>query len=233
MEEDTRAIVLDEKCYKQFDDPDYVGTKIEWDKHDFERRVNAFYQEAKRHYGVLPSLLTDQGVEPPLVNGRYSWSKHLFVSNFTTSRAGSMEITPHNRHLLESGYKRRENGLSFLCRWFPEDKVHAPVAAFLDVVLHHRDKVNEERAGRGLPSVTEPARWRIVDVKAQEHPYEEPMQPYTLLRFALGSRDGGGSVPLDYDEYEKCVEYWEEHAVVGHHAHDPLHQNQICQIPSR
>ena len=32
--------VLDPFVIRQFDDPDYTGTRMEWDKADFEKRVN-------------------------------------------------------------------------------------------------------------------------------------------------------------------------------------------------
>lgn len=42
------AISLDEFAFRQFDDPNYSGTKISFDKGEFEKKVNEYYAERKR-----------------------------------------------------------------------------------------------------------------------------------------------------------------------------------------
>lgn len=37
--------LVDSFCWRQFDDPTYLGTRLQWDKEDFERRVNDIYIE--------------------------------------------------------------------------------------------------------------------------------------------------------------------------------------------
>ena len=39
----SHKLVLDAFCLKQFDDPEYTGTRIEYDKAAFEAKVNALH----------------------------------------------------------------------------------------------------------------------------------------------------------------------------------------------
>ncbi len=41
------AMDTDRFCLRQFDDPTYLGTRISWDKEDFERRVNDIFVARK------------------------------------------------------------------------------------------------------------------------------------------------------------------------------------------
>lgn len=92
-------------------------------------------------------------------------------------------------------------------------------AKFLDIILYSREQLVKEyeampskgaAAGGDLPD----APWGIISVKAQDEPFETPMQPITMLRNALGREEGGSGVPLDRAAYDKSVEYWETHATI-------------------
>lgn len=46
----TRALIgSDPFCVRQFDDPKYSGTRIHFDKVEFEKRINEIYLERDRH----------------------------------------------------------------------------------------------------------------------------------------------------------------------------------------
>mmetsp|Transcript_14090 Transcript_14090/g.24159 ORF Transcript_14090/g.24159 Transcript_14090/m.24159 type:complete len:206 (+) Transcript_14090:112-729(+) len=200
-------IVLDDYAYKQFDDPSYQGTRIKWDKVDFERRVCEHYKSA---------LAVPTRDYPPLVDGYAPFCKHIFMANFAGALAAELPITPENRHLLCSGYKaRRASELAVLVRWFPADKVSAPVAKYLDIILYSREQINKENAAMGAKQLAETAPWGIIAVKAQMVPYEIPMSPITMMRNALGVTEGGSGATLDREAYAKSVQYWEKHAIIG------------------
>eukprot|EP00803_Ostreobium_quekettii_P010387 evm.model.scf_1047.3 EVM.evm.TU.scf_1047.3 scf_1047:41050-44207(+) len=192
---------LDPFAERQWDDPKYQGTRIDFDRAEFVRRVHEEHKAGARlHDGYAP------------------FCKHIFVKNFVGAKAGAMAITKENRGLLLSGYtKRRPEELAVLTRWFPSEAVARPEAAYLDVILYSREQVLKEHStleGAGpLPDVPD-VPWGIISIKAQMEDHETPMQPITMMRNSLGMEQGGSGVPLDRDAYQKSVEYWEQHATI-------------------
>ena len=75
------------------------------------------------------------------------------------------------------------------------------------------DEVCKENEAMGKTR-TQTAPWGIVSIKPQVVDYEQPMQPITMLRNALGKEEGGSGVPLDREEYQKSVDFWSSHAPV-------------------
>ncbi|TYZ60217.1 hypothetical protein PybrP1_008266 [[Pythium] brassicae (nom. inval.)] len=194
-------LVLDRFCLRQFDDPKYLGTQIRFDKAAFVQKVNEIYLARNKE----------------LVDGYAPFCKHLFIENFTDTRANVVEITQSNSRILQSGYEARaENELPVLVRWFPSHSVTPVVAKYLDVILYSREQIEKENEATGHPVNVEQAHapWGIISVKAQDVAHELPMNPITIMRNALGKEEGGSGVPLDRAEYLKSVEYWKNHALV-------------------
>uniref|UniRef100_K3X1V7 Flagellar associated protein n=1 Tax=Globisporangium ultimum (strain ATCC 200006 / CBS 805.95 / DAOM BR144) TaxID=431595 RepID=K3X1V7_GLOUD len=194
-------LVLDRFCLRQFDDPQYLGTQIKYDKVEFEKKINEIYLARNKE----------------LVDGYAPFCKHLFIENFTDTRLNVVKITPSNSRLLQSDYEARApNELPVLVRWFPSHSVTPLVAKYLDVILYSREQIRKENEATGNPNPEEQddAPWGIISVKAQDVDYELPMNPVTVMRNALGKEEGGSGVPLNRDEYLKSVEYWKNHALV-------------------
>lgn len=51
-------------------------------------------------------------------------------------------------------------------------------------------------------------------IKAQDEPFETPMQPITMMRNSLGREEGGSGVPLNREAYEASTTYWQTHAAI-------------------
>jgi hypothetical protein len=91
---------LDEFALRQWDDPNYGGTKISCDKAEFVARIHEAHKQGA-----------------PLVDGYAPFCKHIFVPNFVGAKLGALEITDANRPLLQSGYtKRRPEEMAVLTR---------------------------------------------------------------------------------------------------------------------
>ncbi|EFJ41394.1 Uncharacterized flagellar associated [Volvox carteri f. nagariensis] len=197
----TQTFFLDGFAQRQWDDPNYGGTRVSYDKAAFVQRIQEEF---------------DKGA--PLVEGYAPFCKHVFVPNFVGARLGALAITEANRAKLQSGYtKRRPEELAVLTRWFSSSDVDVPVANFLDIILYSREQLVKEYAAmptKGPGDELPDAPWGIISIKAQDEPYETPMQPITMLRNALGREEGGSGVPLDREAYEKSVAYWETHATI-------------------
>jgi len=197
---------LDGFALRQWDDPNYSGTRIAFDKAEFVRRVHEHHaQGAALHDGYAP------------------FCKHVFVPNFVGAKLGSLEITDANRNLVRSGYKkRRPEELAVLSRWFDKDDVagQVPEAKMLDVILYSREQIQKEYEampagdkahGGDVPD----APWGIISIKAQDEDHETPMQPITMMRNSLGREEGGSGVPIDREAYAAACDYWDKHAVIA------------------
>mmetsp|Transcript_24386 Transcript_24386/g.61705 ORF Transcript_24386/g.61705 Transcript_24386/m.61705 type:complete len:197 (-) Transcript_24386:333-923(-) len=195
---------MDSFAFRQFDDPNYPGSKIPFDKSEFTKRVNTFYNENGR------DSLLKEGYAP--------FCKHIFVPNFTEATISYLPITPDSEHLVRSGYEaRNERELPVLTRWFPRSSVQHLIkkAEYLDVILYSREQVEAECKDQGIDSIVgDDCEWAIISIKAQTEDFETPMQPITAMRNALGKAEGGSGVPIVKAEYLKSVEFWSKHAIL-------------------
>ena len=92
-----------------------------------------------------------------------------------------------------------------------------PEARYLDVILYSREQIVLENSARDASfdeSTLPQAPWGIISVKAQDEPFETPMEPITMMRNALGREEGGSGVSLDREKYRASVDYWRERAPI-------------------
>jgi hypothetical protein len=142
----------------------------------------------------------------------------LFIPNFTNARVSVWKITPENEILLRTKYDARtEKEVPVLIRYFPLEKIGGyeslPVARYLDIILYSREQCIKEALAMAEKPPEDPAPWRVVSIKAQDEPYETPMQPITIMRNAILT-EGGSSVPFDRQLYLQAVEFWSSRAIV-------------------
>lgn len=76
---------------------------------------------------------------------------------------------------------------------------------------NHLDKLSKEVREELL---TMRAPWGVVAIMAHDTEEQEPMNPITIMRNALGEEHGGNGVELDEDYYRESVEFWRTHANV-------------------
>lgn len=210
---ESAAIALDEFAFRQFDDPSYAGTRIQGISKDaFMEKVLSYYEERK-------TLEVEFEDRPALVDGYAPFCKHIFMPNFLQDvKVPVLAIDESNEALLKSRYEARtEKELPVLIRYFPADKVQAPQAKYLDLILYSREQILKETAAMKKSTSfveSDPAPWRLISVKAQDVPYETPMNPITIMRNALIS-EGGSGVAIDREAYMASVEYWSKHATIA------------------
>jgi len=204
----TDIFFLDDFVIRQWDDPNYSGTIISHDKIDFVGKIHDYH--------------TSSGGEYKLVDGYAPFCKHIFVPNFVNAKVATVEITKENEHLLKSGYSARSaNELAVLTRWFHvkdlfgDNAEDIKTSKMLDIILYSREQLVKEREATGKADPNRPlpdAPWGIISIKAQDEPFELPMQPITMMRNALGKSEGGSGVPLQKSKYDASVAYWGNHA---------------------
>ena len=99
---------LDNFAIRQWDDPNYPGTRIDFDKAEFVAKVHEHY-----HAGS------------GLVDGYAPFCKHVFVPNFVGAKVGSVAITVDNQQSILTAYEsRRPDELPVLARHVSDAAFH-------------------------------------------------------------------------------------------------------------
>ena len=184
----TKNLVVDPFCFRQFQEHEekskkYGGTVFSIRMNEFERIVNERYNPKN------------------LVNGYAPFCKHLFVLNDFTGDVARVNVLPvkGNEHLVRSDYAaRNEKEVPILQRYIPLKEIGGseklPQAKYLDLILYSREQIRKEKESMkgGEPKADdeeeeeeEVAPWGIVSIKAQDEPYELPMNPYVSFLFCI------------------------------------------------
>ena len=195
-------ICIDAFCARQFK-PGCESGSINYDQSQFLTKV---------HEILAQRVESGENIETQiLVDGYAPFCKHIFIENFTDCVPTSIAITDENKGLIETAYvARTENELAVLSRFIPVKKLgNVPKAKYLDLILYSREQIAIENEAMGQSS-PDTAKWGIVSIKAQDQPFETPMQPITMMRNALGKDQGGSGVPLDRAKYKESADFWEK-----------------------
>ncbi len=154
----------------------------------------------------------------PIMDGYAPFCKLLCFKNTTDARIGSMKMTLENYQYIRSGYSARtESELPVFSRWL-ELPLSAPKAEYLMFVLYSREQLlkefDENKKDGDVFELSEDIDFGVVAILGQETAEEEPMKPETMLRNALGIKEGGSGVTLDREKYNKSVAFWSEFCTV-------------------
>jgi len=205
---------------------DFKGTNLSHIDKDFlldkirEAYNNLSYVLIDPEPGVEGMSKKDESI---LRAGYMPFCKLLFINNPTNVRTGTVPITISNERYLQSDYiSRRPEEKKVLTRYLniPSCLKHEiPVASYLMVILYSKEQIDSENikfwetngGDRPTPFVGE---YGIVSINAQMVKYEEPMNPITMMRNALGENEGGSGAPIDNDTYEKSVDFWSRNSIV-------------------
>jgi hypothetical protein len=196
---------------KRHFDTKFGGTKItNKTPEEFEEFLNL---------RVADSETPNNGNQPfrvKVMDGYAPFCKLIAIENFTNARVGSMPIDMANYQYLRSGYSSRtEKELPVMSRWF-ELPLPAPIADYLIVVVYSKEQIIKEHSAseyKDEPLYFE-ADWGVVAILGQTHSNEEPMQPITMMRNALGIEEGGSGVSINREKYAASVEFWKNNAIV-------------------
>lgn len=76
----------------------------------------------------------------------------MFVPNFADMDCGYVEVTPEISHLVESCYEARtEKELPVLIQFIDRNKMPAPKATHMDIILYSREQIIKENEAMGNP----------------------------------------------------------------------------------
>jgi len=216
-------IKLTEFALRHFD-KDFGGTKIlSMTPQEFEKKIDTLCEDISSHNRIKFAEFEDghSEMEVKIINGYAPFCKLLAIKNFTDVRVGSMPITLENYQYLRSGYSaRRESELPVFSRWL-ELPFGKPKAEWLVLILYDKEQIDKEgritEGEHGNPDkkyIPLDVDWGIVAILGQSHSNEEPMKPETMLRNALGVKEGGSGVAIDREAYLKSVDFWSNNSTV-------------------
>ena len=190
-------------------DKSFGGTKIfDFTPEEFQMKINSIVKgDGTFTFGLK---------EEELIRGYAPFCKLLPIVNFTDAKVGSLPITIENYQYLRSGYSARtKDELPIFSRWF-ELPIEPPDAEYLMLVLYSKKQLIKE--SKGKDNATEifgfDADYGIVAILGQFYSNEEPMKPETMIRNALGIKEGGSGVKLNKKAYLKSVDFWSKNATV-------------------
>lgn len=196
-----KLLFMDQFCLRQFNDPNYTGTRVSYDPQVFEDKMN--------------ELVKQGGAK--LVNGYAEFCKHIFVPNFVSGlKTGYAPITKDNENAIKTAYEaRNDRELPVLIRYLDRSTQHPPPeATYLDVILYSREQLILEAKATNQPPPASDRPWGIISIKGQLVDYELPMDPITVMRNALGKEEGGSGVALSRDKYMESVKFWKDHVAI-------------------
>lgn len=208
-------------------DKDFSGTKVKkYSVTEFEELLEKINNSDMPRHKPSGIVLNDyNGYYIKTIDGYAPFCKLFVYRNFAEVRTGTIPITLDNYQHLRSGYhSRNEKELPVLSRWF-DLPLSAPVANCLVLVCYTGEQLKKEFDANNPKNgfrncldwpifICENAEWGIVAILGQMGEEEEPMTPATMLRNALGIKEGGSGIALDREKYLKSVEFWRNHATV-------------------
>lgn len=203
----------------------FKGTKItNVSKEDFERVVTDRINELPINNVNLKRGVTlsngkrDEYNKVKLLPGYADFCKLLVIPNFTDAKTGSMPITMENFQHIRTGYSSRSEGeLPVLSRWLEIPTQFIPDAKFLVIILYDRNQLLKEHTSQNSNTkfeLDDDTDYGIVAILGQVHNKEEPMNPITMMRNALGKKEGGSGVPINKIKYQESVDFWSNNAIV-------------------
>lgn len=196
------TIALDQFAFRHWDDPNYTGARItNMSKAEFMDYVNEHIKE-------------QGGFDKCSVSGYAPFCRHVFIKNITDACSDVVEITDDILPLIKSGYRsRRTTELPVLCRWIERKDVPGGVkkASYLDLIFYSHEQLVKEAEAMKEEITPGEWDWGLISIKAQLVGCETPMQPITAMRNALGVEYGGSSNPINFEEYQKSVDFWEKY----------------------
>lgn len=138
--------------------------------------------------------------------------RYLLVPNFTNATPSHVRIENSNAQWLRSDYEARtEKELPVLIRWF-DFPVRLEPAKLLLLILYSREQLLKE-AEHSNDTVPD-SDWSVISILALEEAVVPPMPPITIMRNALGPKEGGNGEQLDREKYIMAVNYWQKFAMV-------------------
>ena len=201
-----KKIEYDPFVTRQFSQ-NFSGTKVNLEiKDELLEVINDTYQ-----YG-----LGDIG---QLLDSEWSFCKYLVIPNEFGVKCAVRPITLDIYPYIRTDYSQRTpEELAVLTRYvqLPPGFKSAD-ANYIVLVLCSKEQLQKEfkpkEEGQDF-YFDDNVEWGVVSIMGTMEPKPDPLVPITIMRNALGIKEGGNSMPINIIEYNKSVEFWRNYILV-------------------
>ncbi len=158
--------------------------------------------------------------DPTIEKGYADFCGVVRMPNNCGMKYGLLKINDDNKFALISSYVGRGKDLRVLQRSFSlkllkTKEFERDEAKWLYIEMYTKEQMKFEDTENGITDTVYTDDWTIFNVKPMMEKNEHiPNVPITLMRNALGPKFGGSGLELNTDEYNKSVEFFNEHAFV-------------------
>lgn len=157
-------------------------------------------------------------------DSQFDFCKYVFINNEDNAFDINLGVIPLDHTIysfIQTEYSSRTpEELAVLSRFvkFPKNSYHIPKANYIGLVLYNKEQLFDEHLKtQNNPKdfeLSKDCKYGIVSIMGLSKPEMEPMLPITHLRNALGKEFGGNGVPINIEEYEKSVNFWDHYILI-------------------
>ena len=183
----------------------FSGTKVDPEvKDELLEVINDTYQ-----YALSETMLDSE----------WSFCKYLVLPNEFGVKCAVREITLDIYPYIRTDYSQRTpEELAVLTRYVQlPPGFKSAEANYIVLVLYSKEQLQKEfkpkEEGQDF-YFDDNVEWGVVSIMGTMEPKPDPLVPITIMRNALGIKEGGNSMPINIIEYNKSVEFWRNYILV-------------------
>lgn len=193
---------------------DFVGTNLSHINQDeLLEFINSNYND------IYPVDLDDNDIE--LLDSLYDFCKYLVIplDNEYKINCSVKRIEQSDYQFIKSDYSSRtETELDVISRRLEIPKIFSqPKSKYLVVILYTKEQLLKEHDSTDKNikfELNNDCEYGIVSLMGTIEPYPDSITPITMMRNALGKKYGGNGVKINFDEYNKSVNFWKYHILI-------------------
>ena len=154
-----------------------------------------------------------------MLDSEWSFCKYLVLPNDFGVKCAVREITLDIYPYIRTDYvSRTPDELPILTRFaqLPPGFKSAE-ANYIVLVLYSKEQLQKEFKPKEEGQefyFDDNVEWGVVSIMGTMKPKPDPLVPITIMRNALGIKEGGNSMPINIIEYNKSVEFWRNYILV-------------------
>ena len=190
--------------------PSFSGTKVPLDiKEELLMNVN----------DALHYVTNHEAEDYLLLDSEWDFCKYLVIPNDFDIKCAVREITLDIYPYIRTDYSQRTpDELAVMTRFVQlPPGFKSQLANYIVFVLYSKEQLEKEFKSKEEDDVfyfDDSVEWGIVSINGTVLPYPDPLVPITIMRNALGIKEGGNGETLNKKVYSESVEFWSKHILV-------------------
>ena len=167
---------------------------------------------------LLRVINDEYSSESNLMDSEWDFCKYLVIKNEFDIKCAVREITLDIYPYIRTEYvSRTPEELPILTRFAQlPPGFKSQNANYIVLVLYSREQLKKEFKPKEEQEFyfDNYVEWGIVSIMGTIEPKPDPLVPITIMRNALGIKEGGNGEILNKNAYDESVEFWSKHILV-------------------